>query len=94
MFGIKKGTGMCWSYEQYEYKGYRLDVSIWSLSDRKKEILDNAISFIENKYSLRQLSENCGRSTSTVCSDFHILPTISTELNDLVRAQIKSNRRR
>lgn len=76
----------------YEYNGYALDICIYDLTDHEIMILDNADMLVTNKWSLRCLSRNTGRSRSQLSRDFQKpLKYISYELYKLVQRTYKEN---
>lgn len=53
------------------YEGYLLDdVYTYDLTDREKEILDNACMLVTNNWSLRELARNTSKSRSQLSRDF------------------------
>ena len=78
----------------YEYNGYALDICRYDLTDRETMILDNADMLVSNKWSLRCLSRNTGRSRSQLSRDFQKpLKYLSYELYKLVQRTYKENSR-
>ena len=76
----------------YEFEGYTIDVSKYELTEKEKEILRNAIDLVNNNWSLRELSRNCGISKSTLQKDFtDKLRYISFELYQLVRKRYEQH---
>lgn len=76
----------------FEYNGYALDICRYDLTDHEMMILDNAYMLVTNKWSLRCLSRNIGRSRSQLSRDFQKpLKYISYELYTLVQRTYREN---
>jgi len=72
--------------ERFMMGNYTLDVSKYDLSEQDAAVIDNAISLVENNWSLRKLAENTGISKSTLQRDFaNKLKYFSYELYQLVQ---------
>lgn len=70
------------------YNGYLLDNGLYNfdLTDHQKEILDNAHMLVDNRWSLRCLSRNVGKSRSQLSRDFQKpLKNLSYELYQCVQ---------
>lgn len=80
-------------YEQArnEYKGYRLDVDRYELSKKEFQILEHACMLCDNKWTLRELSRNCGTSKSELSREFARLRSISYELYQCVQRVYHNN---
>ena len=86
---INECSSSDWSY----YNSYLLDdITIYDLSDKQKELLDNACMLVDNGYSLRQLSRNVNKSKSQLSRDFQKpLRKLSFELYQCVHRTYKKN---
>lgn len=75
------------------YNGYLLDgIYNFDLTEHEKMILDNAHDLVDNRWSLRCLSRNVGRSRSQLSRDFQgPLKRLSYELYTLVQRTYKNN---
>lgn len=79
----------------YYYNGYQLDgITAHDLTDKEKQIIDNACVLVDNRWSLRELSRNCFRSKSQLQRDFKQLKGISYELYQVVERLLSNNKSR
>lgn len=81
-------------YNDY-YENYMLNDGVYNytLSDKDKEVLDEAIWLIDNKVSIRKVCNEFGKSKSTIHRDLSIkLNNISSELYVCVKRQLNKNK--
>lgn len=85
---------MHYTEDLHYYNGYMLDsVYTYELTDKDIEILNNACALVDNTWSLRGLSRNCGRSRSQLSRDFqHPLKNLSYELYQCVKRTLQNNK--
>ena len=77
------------------YKGYELDdICSYELSKCQSAILDNAITLVDNRWSLRKTAAETGRSKSQLSRDFKLLRSISYDLYKVVDKQLRTNKAR
>lgn len=77
------------------YNGYELDsICSYELTKKQKEILDNAIFFVDYKLSLRKLSKEVNLGRSQLSEDFKTLKSISYDLWLVVKRQLESNKKK
>lgn len=90
LIGYSMYRDMC-EQARNEYSGYRLDVDRYELTQKELDILEHACMLCENRWSLRQLSRNCGVSKSELSREFQKLRAISYELYQRVQKTYYSN---
>lgn len=79
------------------YECYQLDVCLYSLTEREKEMLDMCVWIVNNHCSLRQCCKEFGDniSKSQLHRDIHSkLKRYSYELYQRVLRQLEQNKRR
>lgn len=79
------------------YKGYELNdtVNIWELEERDIAILDAAVELVENRYTLRELSDNVMFPRSTLSDNFKTpLRKLSAELYCSVHKILLQNKQK
>lgn len=76
------------------FHGYDIDKPLFCLTEHEYKILYNAILFIENHYTIRQLAKECCRSRSQLSRDFQELKHLSDDLYERVQKQMKENLKR
>lgn len=81
-------------YYTDNFHGYDIDKPLFCLTEHEYNILYNAISFIENHYTIRQLAKECCRSRSQLSRDFQELKYLSDDLYERVQKQIEENMKR
>lgn len=75
-----------------EYMGYQIDTDIWELSERDFDTIKWAVDFIDNNWSLRELSRNICVPFSTIQKRFNNeLSYLSYELYCLVQRRYKEH---
>jgi len=85
---------MDYSYNDY-YENYELNTGVYSfdLTDRQKQLLDEAIWLVDNKVSIRQVSKEFGRCKSVIHKELNTkLKYLSYELYKCVQRQLRLNK--
>ena len=81
--------------DEYSYNNYRIDVPLWDLNEKDKELLDIAIYMLDYKSSLRKLSKEFEISKSAIHNKLtNKLRKISIELYDCCRKQMRINKKK
>lgn len=79
--------------DYWTYEGYQLDVPLYELTPKDKDLLFYAYTLVDNKWSIRQTAKNCLIPKSTLYDNLlRNLPKISFELYQCVRKVIYTHK--